>query len=90
MQIIVRSCVNGRCVVTDNAEAGNEESLDYESRALVQFCQSNSLLLTSYQLLFQLNSALTDSTEVHSVESVKEVRMVLLDFYVKNNIDAFD
>jgi len=72
--------------VTDNAEAGNGESLDYESRTLVQFCQSNNLLLTSYQLLLQLNSSLPDSMDLNSGESVKDVREICVYFHINDMI----
>lgn len=61
------------CAVTEYSEAGDGESLDYESRALIHFCESNRLLLTTYHLLHDMNGSKEQLPQSASSESVKQV-----------------
>jgi hypothetical protein len=64
-------------LVTECNEAGNGESLDYESRALIQFCESNRLLLSTYHLLHEMNSSKEEPSHSASSESVKQVKKLI-------------
>ena len=48
-------CIVDGVAVSEKYEASGQTVADYDSRSLVQFCESHQLLLGAYELLCQQN-----------------------------------
>jgi len=65
--------------VIEQSESGEETATDYDSRSLMQFCQSHQLLLGAYEQLSRQNEATTTGVQsVPSPTAVQDVKTVSL------------